>query len=145
MERGQMGLNYLTIQLFRALFPNLIFKILTIRLPIFQVTSIHTCSFHLRFFQTTLIVNQWKNPMPACLCNNCPLFCCSQVTPNLVWHPFMSHLLDYYTITNEIDHFTNYDRNRETKFESISLRYIVPFDVIFQIPITRAQDNSKPG
>ena len=35
-----------------------------------------------------------------------------------MWCHFMACLLNA-TITNKIDHFTDYDRDRETKFESI--------------------------
>ena len=56
--------------------------------------------------------------MLAYLCNNCRLFCCSQVTPNLVCRRFMAHLLNN-TFTNKIDRFTDYDGDRENKFESI--------------------------
>ena len=64
------------------------------------------------------IVNLWKNPMLACLCNHCHLICCSQVTQNLAWCHFTAHLLDN-TFTDKIDCFTDYDGDKETKFKSI--------------------------
>ena len=49
-------------------------------------------------------------------CNYYPLFCSSQVTPNLAWYCFRARLLNN-TFTNKIYHFTDYDGDRETKFE----------------------------
>ena len=54
--------------------------------------------------------------MLAYLCNNCRLFCSLQVMLNLAWHHFTAHLLDN-TSTNNIDHFTEYDGDKDTKSE----------------------------
>ena len=54
--------------------------------------------------------------MHACCSNYCYLFHCSQVIRNLALRNFTACLLDN-TITNKIDSFTDYDRDREIKFE----------------------------
>ena len=69
--------------------------------------------------------------MLACLCNNCHLFCCSQVTPNFAWCFLMACLLND-TFTNKIDHFTDNDGDKKTKFESfftkiLSQKFDCPF------------------
>ena len=42
--------------------------------------------------------------------------------PNFAWLSFTGHLLDN-TFTHEIDSFTDYDRDRQNKFESIFTIY----------------------
>ena len=56
--------------------------------------------------------------MLACVCNNCQLFCCSQVTPNFACRHLTAHLLNI-TFTNKIDCFTDYDGDSEVMIESI--------------------------
>ena len=56
--------------------------------------------------------------MPACLCNICHLFHCSQVTPSIAWCSFTPRPLDA-IFANKIECFIDCDGDRQIGFESI--------------------------
>ena len=93
------------------------FNVISVELPNIERILNETHIRPVFGYEHTIIVNLWKDVRLACLCNNCRLFCQSQVMPNFSWHRFTARLLDV-MFTNKIVRFTDYDRDRKIEFVS---------------------------